>query len=129
MVKRGDIQESEWTDSIISIMRLRVPPDGVVEWPDGETIESATRLAMRLSSMDMLPPEKVHVDEFGAVQFLWTLNGHSRTAEVFAGDSVRFAVKKPNGETGYSCPLDNAMNFNDAVYYWLDRWINCLSEA
>jgi hypothetical protein len=127
MVKRGDIQESEWTDSIISLMRLRVPPDGVEAWPDKETIESATRLAMRLSSMDMLPPENVKVDELGAVQFVWSLSGYTRIAEVFDGDCVRFAVRRPDGESSYSCPLDKAANFNDAVYYWLERWINSLS--
>ena len=127
MVKRGDIQQSEWTDSIISIMRMRVPPDGVECWPDNETIESATRLAMRLSSMDMLPPEKVDVDEVGAVRFRWFLNGHVRLAEVFDGDCVSFRVILPTGENSYSCPLNDADNFNDAVYYWLDYWINCLN--
>ena len=125
MKSRKDYRDSEWTDTIIGLMRLRAPEPTAQNWPDPEQLDGATRLAMRLSSADLLPPKSVAANEDGDVVLAWELQGSNREI-VVSGDRATFRVIGRDGTPSFVMVVSILGNLDDVLYHWLDSWINCL---
>jgi hypothetical protein len=125
MKSQKEYKDSEWTDTIIGLMRLRAPEPTAQNWPDEEQLDGATRLAMRLSSVDLLPPQSVAANADGDVVFAWELEGSHREI-VVSGDQAAFKVTRRDGTPSFAMAVSVTGNLDNVLYHWLDSWISCL---
>ncbi len=127
MKRQKEYRDSEWTDTIIGLMRLRVPEQGSDRnWPGDEQLDSATRLAMRLSSADLIPPASVGVAESGDAMFKWHLSDTSREVIIGQDSQADFRVIRATGDVAFSMKMSVTGDLDLVLNHWLDSWINCL---
>jgi len=116
--------DDAWTETIMAIIRLKEPSGAV--WPSTECVIYAERLALRLSSANLLAPDSVSaVDD--AVVLTWKLEDTTREVVINGDNLVTFRVTRKDGAVSFEMRVPAFGRLESVLYAWLDSWINCVS--
>lgn len=117
--------DAEWCEAILSLMKLRASGEQDEQVPDEAAFEHAMRLALRLSSYELLPPGAVVVGDQGTVCFVWTLEETTRRVVVDRDGMAEFGVWRKDGTKTFGMPVKVTDGLDIVLYAWLDSWISC----